>query len=98
MAYLLSEKPSESTTSLQAKSWGGKDKLEGLSRGQKKLLITEPRDDLQHLRHLGVDGKSFGLLEVRALLRHGEALGNDLLLIKVEKELLVKSLPPKVSP
>lgn len=37
-----------------------KDKLK-----KKKLLISEPQGELRHTCHVGIDGTSFGLLQVR---------------------------------
>uniref|UniRef100_A0AC35U7C7 Activated Cdc42 kinase-like n=1 Tax=Rhabditophanes sp. KR3021 TaxID=114890 RepID=A0AC35U7C7_9BILA len=68
VAYLGAENPSVSYTILQStpiivppvEKKGTNNEKEK----KKKLLISEPQGDLRHTCHVGIDGRSFGLLQI----------------------------------
>lgn len=68
VAYLGAENPAPSLDSKLLKSPANVKKLaknaQKLPPEKKKLLISEPQGEVLHTCHVGIDGKSFGLLQV----------------------------------
>jgi len=68
MAYLEAENPSvisqsdyNRNTPLEKRP----TEVKPSDREQRKLMITKPQSDLRHVCHVGADGQSFGLMNVR---------------------------------
>jgi hypothetical protein len=55
----------QSDTSRNTPLEKGTTDLKPSGRDQKKLMITKPQNDLRHVCHVGADGQSFGLMNVR---------------------------------
>uniref|UniRef100_A0A0N4Z3A7 non-specific protein-tyrosine kinase n=1 Tax=Parastrongyloides trichosuri TaxID=131310 RepID=A0A0N4Z3A7_PARTI len=68
VAHIATENPKVSYSILQAPPTVSASEKKPISNEKdikkKKLLISEPQGDLRHTCHVGIDGRSFGLLQV----------------------------------
>lgn len=76
MAYLGAENPSTTTLTTSINNNITEKKTsknittktnEVCDKERRKLLISQPQSDLRHTCHVGIDGKTFGLLNVSFL-------------------------------